>query len=89
MRSVCGGLPSSSSSSASVPMATTVPIVSKKSASSREKTNMTAVTMPSFSNEPSRLNWPRMPRSGVLVIDSGKAGTVSCQASGFWRPWSV
>ena len=80
---------SSSSSSASVPIATTVPIVSKKSASSSEKTNMIAVTKPSFSNDPSRLNWPRIPRSGVFVIDSGSAGTVSDQASGFCSPWSV
>ncbi len=82
MRSVCGGLPSSSSSFASVPIATTVPIVSKKSASRSEKTKSEAVMMPSFSKEPSRLNWPRMPRSGVLVIELGRAGTVSCHVSG-------
>ena len=46
---------------------------------------MTAVTKPIFSNEPSRLNWPRIPRSGVLVIDSGSFGTVRAHADGLVR----
>jgi hypothetical protein len=60
--------------------------VSKKSARRSEKTKREAVIRPSFSNEPSRLNWPRMPRSGVWVIEPGRLGTVSAHVSGLVRP---
>ncbi len=63
-------------------MAVIVPMVSKKSASSSVKTNRTAVTTPTRSNEPNSENWPSSPKSGVAMILSGKAGTLRFQPCG-------
>ena len=80
--SALGGLPSLSSRPASEPIATIVPMVSKKSASSRVKTSRNAATMPILENEPSRLNWPSRPKSGTSAMVSGMAGTLRPQPAG-------
>src|SRR5665648_595870 len=72
---VRGGLPASSSRPASPPMATIVPMVSKKSASMIEKTSSTTATMPIFSIEPKSEKWPISEKSGILANDSGIFGT--------------
>ena len=82
IRWVFGGVPSSSSRPASAPIAVIVPIVSKKSASISVKISSSAVTTPAFSNEPSRLNSPRVPKSGVSKTSSGQAGVVRPHAFG-------
>ena len=61
-----GGMPSSSSSPASAPIAVIVPIVSKKSASISVKTSSSAETTPTASKEPSSENSPSVPKSGVV-----------------------
>src|SRR5918995_898673 len=88
MRSVFGGLPSSSSRLPSAPTATIVPIVSKKSASSRVNTNSPAVRTPTASHEPSRLNWPSNPKSGESTIRLGSTGTFRPHPLGFASPSS-
>ena len=84
-----GGMPSSSSRPASAPIATIVPIVSKKSASISVKTSRTAATTPTLANEPNRLKWPSSPKSGTSTILSGSFGTFRPQPAGLttcrWR----
>ena len=63
-------------------MATIVPIVSKKSASSRVKTSSTAATNPILLNEPNRLNWPSSPKSGIATTLLGQVGTLRPQPVG-------
>ena len=63
-------------------MATIVPIVSKKSASSRVKTSSAAATNPILPNEPSRENWPSSPKSGISTIVLGQVGTLRPQPVG-------
>ncbi|NYD25062.1 hypothetical protein BJ968_004671 [Kineococcus aurantiacus] len=82
IRRMRGGLPSASSRSPSAPIATTVPMVSKKSASSRVKTSRTTVTQPTASNEPSREKCPSVAKSGAETHESGSAGTFRPQARG-------
>ena len=62
---VFGGVPSSSSRPASAPIAVIVPMVSKKSASISVKTSSTADTTPTSWNDPPRLKWPTVEKSGV------------------------
>ena len=63
-------------------MAVIVPMVSKKSASISVKTSSSAATTPTDSNEPNRLNWPSVPKSGSSMILSGSAGTFRLQPVG-------
>ena len=63
-------------------MATIVPMVSKKSASMRVKTSSTAATTPILLNDPSRLNCPSRPKSGMSTTVEGSAGTLRPQPVG-------
>ena len=82
MRCAFGGLPSLSSRPASAPMATMVPIVSKKSASISVKMSRQAETTPILLNEPSREKWPSRPKSGMSMSVEGSFGTLSRQPVG-------
>ena len=82
IRLVFGGVPSSRSRPASAPIAVIVPMVSKKSASISVKTNSSDVTTPTLSKDPSRLNSPSVPKSGVARTLSGQAGTLRLQPLG-------
>src|SRR5665647_763581 len=77
-----GGLPSLSSRPASAPMATIVPIVSKKSASIRVNTSRIADTAPILPKEPSSEKWPSRPKSGTSTSVEGNLGTFSPQPVG-------
>ena len=77
-----GGIPSSSRSPASAPIAVIVPSVSKKSERSRVNTKRAEMTMPAFSQDPRRLNSPSSCRSGVSKMSAGQAGTLRFQPSG-------
>ncbi len=89
---VFGGAPSSSRSPASPPIATIVPIVSKKSASMIEKTSRTTATRPILPIDPNSEKCPSSEKSGALMIPpSGIAGSLSFHASGAlpsvgWEP---
>src|SRR6185369_5278141 len=85
-RCTSGGLPSSSSSPASALTATTVPIVSKKSASMSVKTSSTALSTPIRANPPNSENCPTSERSGIPATLFGQVGTVSCQPVGLIEP---
>jgi hypothetical protein len=80
-----GMFPSLSIRPASVPIAVTVPTVSKKSESRRVKTKRTAATIvtPSKLNAHSRSNSPKSEKSGVATMLSGTAGTLSPHPFGF------
>src|SRR4051812_8044520 len=83
MRWLFGGVASSSSRSPSAPMATIVPIVSRKSASRSVKPSRMAVTAPTAENDPSRLKSPSSPKSGRSTIWLGSLGTFRPQPVGF------
>ena len=57
-------------------MATIVPIVSKKSASSRVKISSAADTKPILLNDPSRLKSPTSEKSGRAKGFEGRVGTL-------------
>ena len=82
---VLGGLPSLSIRPASEPTATIVPIVSKKSASSSEKTRTTA-RITECLNGPSTEKCPSREKSGVETTASGNAGTVERHPAGLPEP---
>ena len=56
-------------------MATMVPIVSKKSASSREKTRRITETIPTLCTLPSRLKWPSVDRLGTSTGKPSRRGS--------------
>ena len=69
-----GGLPFLSSSFASPPMATIVPIVSKKSASITVNTSRTRATGPMCTKAPTMSNWPSSEKSGSAKTPSKVGG---------------
>ena len=77
IRSECGGMPFSSSRSPSAPIATMVPMVSKKSASSSEKMISTAAIGPSLENAPKKSIWPRVAKSGRRMGEPVRFGALS------------
>ena len=81
-----GGVPSASSSFASWPTATIVPIVSKKSASRIEKTRTTTARTPILPTAPSSENCPSSDRSGTEKTESGSEGTFWCHPVGLSAP---
>ena len=76
-----GGMPSSSFSPASAPIAVMVPMVSKKSASRRVKASRSAASTPTEENAPNRSNCPRVPKSGTSTTPLS-SGTLSDQLPG-------
>ena len=61
---------------------TTVPMVSKKSASIRVNTSSRALITPTLANDPPRLKSPMSPKSGLDRILSGTLGTLRLQPLG-------
>jgi hypothetical protein len=82
MRLVPIGSPFASSSLASEPTATIVPIVSKKSASTSENTSSATVRKPSSRTPPVSEKCPRIEKSGVSTSFDGHVGTSSDQPRG-------
>ena len=78
-----GGVPSSSSSPASAPIAVIVPIVSKKSASISVKTSSRAETTPTVSNDAEQAELAEQAEVGRRrTSSSGSAGTLRPQPVG-------
>ena len=59
-----------------------VPMVSKKSASSRVNTSSSAASTPTRSKEPNSEKSPSSDRSGRSTTESGRVGVLSCQPLG-------